>query len=644
MKALPERRSAHADVCLLLEGTFPYVRGGVSSWVNEMIRAFPDIRFAIVFIGSQRSDYGAPAYELPDNVVHIETHFLYAPVAVDAARPFAVDGNHDAFERASALHDAMRDPRGGQTIGSLIADLIPMLSADGGLSEAHFLNSRRAWESIVDRYERFCTDPSFTDYFWTVRTMHRPLWLLAEVARTVPKAQVYHTVSTGYAGFLGALLHYRSGRPLLISEHGIYTKERKIDLLQSQWIRDNRGLFERDISRVSYFRELWVRFFEAIGRLAYDASSDIVALYETNRLRQVADGARAERTRSIPNGIDVERLAPLIAKRTQGRRRIVGLIGRVVPIKDIKTFIRGIFIASRSMPDIEGWIIGPEEEDPEYAKECRALVESLGLQSRLKFMGFQRIDDMMPQIDLIALTSISEALPLVLLEGFASGVPAITTDVGSCRQLIEGNDEADRALGASGVVVQIANPAMFAQATVALLGDETRWIEAQQAGIARVRRYYTKAQMVGSYRDLYDKLSRAPTLSMPMAPSGGNDSGSDGGGAGDASKRGTSRRRFAFWFNTSARDKHVAKTDAGIAALNAFVAAGNTRLPMDTTPGRVNAMGGGQCPMGFGRSGQVIEAEDAERDVARIAARLKALFMPALRSRNDASLESGSVT
>lgn len=79
----------------------------------------------------------------------------------------------------------------------------------------------------------------------------------------LPPARVYHTVSTGYAGFLGALLHYRTGRPLLVSEHGIYTKERKIDLLQSEWIRDNRGAFERDVSTISYFRALWVRFFES---------------------------------------------------------------------------------------------------------------------------------------------------------------------------------------------------------------------------------------------------------------------------------------------------------------------------------------------------------------------------------------------
>ncbi|MEZ2309370.1 GT4 family glycosyltransferase PelF [Paraburkholderia sp. RCC_158] len=510
MKPSLLRRAAQADVCLLLEGTFPYVRGGVSSWVNEMIRSYPELQFSIVFVGSREDDYEGAAYALPDNVVHFEAHYLYEAAPADAQLAREIPGDAEAFARSAALHDAWRN-RGAADAGVLMADMVQLIGDNAPLSEEQFLSSRAAWDFIVDQYNRYCTDPSFTDYFWTVRIMHKPLWQLARVAQQLPPARVYHTVSTGYAGFLGALAHYRTGRPLLVSEHGIYTKERKIDLLQSQWIRDNRGAFERDISRISYFRELWVRFFEALGKLAYDAADDIVALYETNRQRQIADGAQASRTRNIPNGVDVDAFAPLIEKRAVRARNVVALIGRVVPIKDIKTFIRALFIASRSMPDIEGWIVGPEEEDPSYALECHALVQSLGLAKNVKFLGFRRVDEILPQVDVIALSSISEALPLVVLEGFAAGVPAITTDVGSCRQLIEGSGDEDAALGFAGSVVPIANPAAFAQAVLELLGDEPRWLAAQQAGIARVRRFYTKKQMIEQYRVLYQRLTAAPT-------------------------------------------------------------------------------------------------------------------------------------
>src|SRR6201991_2070048 len=87
------RRAADADVCLLLEGTFPYVRGGVSSWVNQMIRSYPGIRFAIAFVGSREEDYHGAAYELPDNVVHFEAHYRYEAAPADKQMAREIPGD-----------------------------------------------------------------------------------------------------------------------------------------------------------------------------------------------------------------------------------------------------------------------------------------------------------------------------------------------------------------------------------------------------------------------------------------------------------------------------------------------------------------------------------------------------------------------
>ncbi len=499
-------RAASADVLLLLEGTFPYVSGGVSSWVNQIVRAFPELRFALCFLGSREQDYAGMQYALPDNVVHLETHYLYDFAPPPLVKPMR--GDPDAFARSAQLHDSLRNPAMRDLSARMLKDMLTDLRPGGALSEDAFLHSKEAWQYLTDQYRQFCTDPSFVDYFWTVRIMHKPLWQLARIVEQLPAVRVLHTVSTGYAGFLGALAHYRQGRPLLVSEHGIYTKERKIDLFQSEWIRDNRSLFERDVSQVAYFRDLWVRFFQSLGRVCYDAAHDIVALYEGNRQRQIADGAPAARTATIPNGVNLPRLAPLRAQRAATVPKTLCLIGRVVPIKDIKTFIRAMLTVLRRMPDAEAWIAGPEDEDLAYAQECRALVESLGLKDKVRFLGFQKIDELLPKCGLLVLSSISEALPLVVLEGFAAGVPSVTTDVGSCRQLIEGAPGEDAALGAAGRVVQIADPRALAEAALDLF-DDANWHAAQRAGIARVERYYTQEQMVGSYRTLYRRLAAA---------------------------------------------------------------------------------------------------------------------------------------
>ncbi|HBC19712.1 MAG TPA: glycosyl transferase family 1, partial [Alcanivorax sp.] len=82
----------------------------------------------------------------------------------------------------------------------------------------------------------------------------------------------------------------------------------------------------------------------------------------------------------------------------------------------------------------------------------------------------------------------------------------VSTDVGSCRQLIEGLDEDDRAFGTAGSVVGIADPEALGKAVANLLSNPQAWHEAQQAGIRRVETLYTQQQMFGSYRELYQGL------------------------------------------------------------------------------------------------------------------------------------------
>ncbi|MDZ4315397.1 MAG: GT4 family glycosyltransferase PelF [Azonexus sp.] len=495
--------ASEADIALLLEGTFPYVSGGVSSWVNQMIHAYPEYRFAIVFLGSRREDYTTFKYELPTNVVHFEEHFLYDDITTHE-RPPPRQGDEAAFSLASRLHEKFIPGCPRTEALDAFKEVAHAMLPGGKLNLDDFLHSECSWEILCDRYRRFCTDPSFVDYFWTVRIMHTPLWKLAGVAKNLIPVRALHSVSTGYAGFLGALLQQTRGMPLILSEHGIYTKERKIDLFKSEWIRDNRNVFQRDPTELSYFRQMWIRLFEWLGRFCYDAADPIIALYEANRLRQIADGAPAERTFNIPNGISLARFAPLRDLRPEAVPPVLCLIGRVVPIKDIKTFIRAMRRVVNHLPEAEGWIAGPEDEDKAYAEECHNLVRSLGLEDHVHFLGFQKVEDLMPKIGLTILSSISEALPLVILEGYAAGVPTISTDVGSCRQLIEGLSPEDKALGHSGAVVNIADPQALADAALALLGNQKAWQAASQAGIARVERYYTDELMFGHYRKVYE--------------------------------------------------------------------------------------------------------------------------------------------
>lgn len=488
-----------ADICLLLEGTWPYVRGGVSSWIHQMILGLPEFTFSVLFIGGQRSAYTSRRYEVPANVLHIEEVYLEdATRAVDLRGTPREANPQQLFDLYRFLHHP--DPP-ERAMGERLLDDI----ANGDLTLDDVLRSRASWETLSEGYRQHCADPSFVNYFWTLRSLQSPLLMLAEASRNMPRARVLHSISTGYAGLLGCILKQRWNCTYLLSEHGIYTKDRKIDLAQASWIAESSGqALNRSLDGGSgYTRTLWIRFFERIGQLAYNSADSIIALYDGNRQRQIKDGAEPSRTQLIANGIDLTQWTQVLENRAPGIAPRVGMIGRVVPIKDVKTFLRAMRGVISVMPEVEGWIVGPEEEDPEYVSECRSLMASLGLEGKVHFLGFQRIQDILPQLGLMVLTSISEAQPLVILEAWAAGTPVVSSDVGSCRELIEGGIAEDRDLGIAGKVVAIADPQATSAAILELLRSPERWLAAQASGLARVNRYYTEALMLQRYRDLY---------------------------------------------------------------------------------------------------------------------------------------------
>jgi glycosyltransferase involved in cell wall biosynthesis len=192
------------------------------------------------------------------------------------------------------------------------------------------------------------------------------------------------------------------------------------------------------------------------------------------------------------------------------------MIGRIVPIKDIRTFIMAVAQLRALVPEVAAILIGPEDEDPAYAEGCRALVEQLGIAGSVRFLG--RVPDVKPWLgaaDVLALSSISEAQPIALLEAAATGLPAVTTDVGSCREIIEGFPD-DPVEGRGGFVVAPCDPRAMAEALAAILRDD-----AMRAAMGRVMRrripnLYHKQRIKGLYDALYAELAEPAGAAAPV--------------------------------------------------------------------------------------------------------------------------------
>ena len=357
--------------------------------------------------------------------------------------------------------------------------------------------------------------------------------MLASIVGTLPEVKLFHSPSTGYAGFVAALASYHTGKPFILTEHGIYTRERKIDMLAADWIKFNKPQLLQQPEEYNYLKKMWIEFFNKLGSFCYTRANLILSLFNGARKIQISYGANPKKCRVIPNGVDVEGLGETMKLRQDPPKPIITLIGRVVPIKDIKTFIRAVKIAVDKNPEIEAWVVGPIDEDMNYFQECQDLAISLGLKEKrqefdgnisvlsqeelinhpdkLKFFGFSNIREILPKSALQALSSISEGMPLVILEGFAAGVPCVATDVGSCKDLIYGGiDEEDIALGKAGAVTNIADPEALAREYIRLLdfsnGD---WKEAQDVALKRVNKYYKQDMFLKDYDDIYQAAFKA---------------------------------------------------------------------------------------------------------------------------------------
>jgi len=483
------------DICLILEGTYPYVAGGVSTWVYDLIREFDDLTFSIVYLGAHRSGSRKINYPIPPNVVDFREYYLFDyQVQPERTNPDKKD--------FALIKDFLLKVRAQDTSSFLELYRLVGQKSSRRLSLYDLAHSRPIWEVICGLYEKEAPADSFLDYFWTFRFIYLPFFSLLRVS--LPEARVYHTVSTGYAGVLGALCQAKYNRPLVLTEHGIYTRERKIEIARADWIYSQQARDVKVLEQGDFFREWWVQLFSYFSRLIYERADTIITLFEGNRKIQVEEGADPKKIRIIPNAIDLAAVRSAVRPRPESDGRVrVGFVGRVVPIKDVKTLIIAFRRIKDEFPDAEFYIIGPTDEDEEYFKECRLLAQMESFGEELQFVGKVNSFDYYSRLDLVVLTSISEAQPLVLLEAQALGIPVVATDVGSCRELLNGASPDDKLLGPSGVVTPICDPEATAQAAIKILQDPQLRQKMGAAGKERVEAFYQRKDFVASYRSLY---------------------------------------------------------------------------------------------------------------------------------------------
>jgi glycosyltransferase involved in cell wall biosynthesis len=490
-----------ADICLVLEGTYPYIRGGVSAWVHELIVTQPHLTFYLLCILPPEASKAQikVRYELPPNVVGFTEVVLQKLPTGTVIR--SKQETEEFFER---LETSLLALYRNATLEEFKSHIELIRSANAEVGKLLLFDSERAWKMVQNMYHILMDETSFITFYWSCRILLSGFYSM--LLAPMPEASLYHTICTGYAGLYIAMIHLVTGKPCLTTEHGIYTNERHIEIAVTEWLEDLKSLnFTIDEKSLKEdLKDYWINTYAQYAKLCYQASDRIITLFEGNRDLQIKDGADPNKSIVIRNGVDMTLYENI--ERVSGRPPTVAFIGRIVPVKDVKCFIHSISLLKKKLPEVRAFIIGPSDEDKEYYYECCDLIASSQLEETIIMTGPVKVIDYLSQIDVITLTSLSEAQPLVLLEAGAAGIPCVATNVGCCAEIIYGTPDEEPNLGPAGFLTELATPQSTADHLYYLLADKFFYDRCSKTIKERVRKYYDYGKWREAYKELYDSI------------------------------------------------------------------------------------------------------------------------------------------
>jgi len=291
------------------------------------------------------------------------------------------------------------------------------------------------------------------------------------------KPAIVHT-HTAKAGLLGRLAARAAGVPVVVHTfHGHVL----------------HGYFSP--TRTAVFR--WLE-----GRLASLADA-LVVVSETVKAELVELGvAPAEKIRVVPLGLDLGHLCGELPRGALRREigvgeatPLVGMVGRLVPIKDVPTFLKAARLVRDAGREVRFALLGDGEERPALESQCARL----GLDEAVTFFGWRRdLAAVYGDLDVVVNASRNEGTPVALIEALAAARPVVATRVGGTPDLL-GED-------ARGRLVPAGSPEALAAAILETLDQSEAARQRALAGREHVVARHSVARLVHDVDDLYREL------------------------------------------------------------------------------------------------------------------------------------------
>ncbi|MBI4436595.1 MAG: glycosyltransferase family 4 protein [Candidatus Omnitrophica bacterium] len=263
-----------------------------------------------------------------------------------------------------------------------------------------------------------------------------------------------------------------------------------------------------------YFSAFKTRFFLSIERFLARRSNCLIAVSDHVRqeiCRRYRIGS-PKRVRVIPVGLDLEPFLRFNGKegtlraelRLSPHTRLIGIVGRLVPIKDHLFFLEVAETLLKKRQDTHFVIVGKGEEE----ETLKRLVRQKGLSHSVTFLGWRRnLAEVYPDLDVVVLTSRNEGTPVSLIEAMASGKAVVATRVGGVPDVVQE--------GLTGYTVSSGDLSGFAAKIELLLDHPDLQQQMGEAGRKWVTERFSKERLLQDIRTLYQELLSKDKGAMP---------------------------------------------------------------------------------------------------------------------------------
>jgi len=477
-------------IAMLVEGCYPFVTGGVSTWCDQLIRGLPEHEFEIAAIAADSRQHAV--LPLPENVTGLDIVALWDLTPTTRRKPKAADERafhelYRRFLRASLDHEVPQEDF-TQALREVFDfaqrdDLTAVLQTDTAI-----MSLTHIWEDIHGAGLMTMMD--------AVQATELIEHFLRPLSAPVVRADVCHTVSNGLPALLAVTAKWTYGTPIIMSEHGVYLRERYLAF--------------RNVNYRQPVKTILLALFRRLCATGYAAADLIAPVNIYNQRWETRHGADPDTIATAFNGILAEDYPPA---ETEPAVPTVGWVGRVDPLKDLETLIRSFASVRDRVPNAVLRLFGPTPVGNEwYEERLRALTATLELTDAVTFEGpIRPVTRAYAESTVVALSSISEGLPYTVMEAMMCARATVSTEVGGIPELV----------GDAGELVPPRDPLAFADACVRLLADdEYRHTMAAQAR-QRALGLFQLEQMLNTFRDAYRDVTSGPpepvALALPLA-------------------------------------------------------------------------------------------------------------------------------